>query len=108
MQIRTVPTLTPAMLTDGVVVTQRIGSCDGRGSAPTMFWMNDAIMIVAFIPMLFIAVAYYYLNRVDPDCGATFDVAAPATGRLASQLVLPRDELQPGQILGFVAVEQSL
>jgi pyruvate/2-oxoglutarate dehydrogenase complex dihydrolipoamide acyltransferase (E2) component len=39
--------------------------------------------------------------------GATFDVAAPATGRLASQLVLPRDQLQPGQVLGFVAAQET-
>jgi pyruvate/2-oxoglutarate dehydrogenase complex dihydrolipoamide acyltransferase (E2) component len=39
--------------------------------------------------------------------GATFDVVAPATGRLASQLVLPRDELQPGQVLGFVAAQET-
>jgi amino acid transporter len=31
-----------------------------------------AIVLVSFIPMLFTAAAYYYLNRVDPDCGATF------------------------------------
>ncbi|HXQ58630.1 MAG TPA: hypothetical protein VN799_00985, partial [Acidimicrobiales bacterium] len=31
-----------------------------------------SVMILAFIPMLFIAAAYYYLNRADPDCGTTF------------------------------------
>ena len=31
-------------------------------------------MIVAFIPMLFIALAYNYMNRADPDCGTTFTV----------------------------------
>src|SRR3954464_13798511 len=31
-----------------------------------------AIMIVAFLPMLCIALAYNYLNRADPDCGTTF------------------------------------
>ena len=31
-----------------------------------------AILLVAFVPMLFIAAAYYYLNRADPDCGTTF------------------------------------
>jgi hypothetical protein len=30
-----------------------------------------AIMVLAFVPMLFIASAYYYLNRADPDCGTT-------------------------------------
>jgi pyruvate/2-oxoglutarate dehydrogenase complex dihydrolipoamide acyltransferase (E2) component len=37
--------------------------------------------------------------------GATFDVAAPATGRLAEQLALPDDPLVPGQVLGVVEVE---
>jgi len=39
--------------------------------------------------------------------GATFDVAAPATGRLATRLVIPRDELQHGQVLGFIAPEEA-
>jgi pyruvate/2-oxoglutarate dehydrogenase complex dihydrolipoamide acyltransferase (E2) component len=40
--------------------------------------------------------------------GATFDVAAPATGRLTAQHVASRDELSPGQVLGVVAVEQRV
>lgn len=39
-----------------------------------------SIMIVAFIPMLFIAAAYYYLNRADPDCGTTFSWVTKAMG----------------------------
>src|SRR5437868_5752501 len=39
-----------------------------------------AIMIVAFIPMLCIAFAYYYLNRADPDCGTTFSWVTRAMG----------------------------
>ncbi len=31
-----------------------------------------AIMWLAFLPMAFIAAAYFYLNRADPDCGTTF------------------------------------
>jgi pyruvate/2-oxoglutarate dehydrogenase complex dihydrolipoamide acyltransferase (E2) component len=34
--------------------------------------------------------------------GATFDVAAPATGRLCEKRALPDDLLQPGQVLGTV------
>jgi len=41
---------------------------------------SPAIMIVAFIPMLFIAAAYYYLNRADPDCGTTFSWVTRAIG----------------------------
>ena len=40
-----------------------------------------AIMLVAFVPMLFIAAAYYYLNRADPDCGTTFAWVTRAMGR---------------------------
>jgi amino acid transporter len=33
---------------------------------------SPSIMWVAFIPMFCIAIAYYYLNRADPDCGTSF------------------------------------
>jgi amino acid transporter len=39
-----------------------------------------AMMIVAFVPMLFIAAAFYYLNRADPDCGTTFSWVTKAMG----------------------------
>jgi amino acid transporter len=39
-----------------------------------------AIMIVAFIPMLMTAAAYYYLNRADPDAGTTFSWVTRALG----------------------------
>ena len=39
-----------------------------------------AVMIVAFIPMLFIAAAYYWMNRADPDCGTTFSWVTKAMG----------------------------
>ncbi|MEP7088685.1 MAG: APC family permease [Nocardioidaceae bacterium] len=38
------------------------------------------IMVVAFIPMYFIAVAYSELNKAEPDCGTTFTWAARAFG----------------------------
>ncbi|MFN8191703.1 MAG: APC family permease [Nocardioidaceae bacterium] len=38
------------------------------------------IMIAAFIPMYFIAVAYAELNKAEPDCGTTFTWAARAFG----------------------------
>jgi amino acid transporter len=34
--------------------------------------VTPAVLWVAFIPMLLIAVSYYYFNRADPDCGTTF------------------------------------
>ena len=39
-----------------------------------------AVMLVAFIPMLFIALAYNYMNRADPDCGTTFTWVTRAMG----------------------------
>ncbi|MGB6536110.1 MAG: APC family permease [Xanthobacteraceae bacterium] len=42
-----------------------------------------AILIVAFIPMLFVAIAYYHLNRADPDCGTTFSWTTRALGPYA-------------------------
>ena len=39
-----------------------------------------AVLMVAFIPMLLIASAYYYMNRADPDCGTTFSWVTKAMG----------------------------
>lgn len=39
-----------------------------------------AIMLVAFFPMAAIAAAYYYMNRIDPDCGTAFSWATRALG----------------------------
>ena len=39
-----------------------------------------AVMLLAFVPMLFIAAAYYYLNRSDPDCGTSFTWVTRAMG----------------------------
>jgi amino acid transporter len=39
-----------------------------------------AIMLLAFVPMYFIAVAYKELNEAEPDCGTTFTWAARAFG----------------------------
>lgn len=41
---------------------------------------SPAIMWVAFLPMLCIAIAYYYMNRADPDCGTSFTWVARAMG----------------------------
>jgi amino acid transporter len=39
-----------------------------------------AVLILAFLPMLFIAASYYYMNRADPDCGTTFSWVTRALG----------------------------
>jgi len=53
------------------------------------------IMLLAFAPMLFIAAAYFYLNRADPDCGTTFTwvtrAMGPNTGWLAGWGILMTD-----------------
>lgn len=38
------------------------------------------VLLASFIPMLLIASAFYYLNRVDPDCGTTFSWVTRAMG----------------------------
>ena len=39
-----------------------------------------AVLMLAFVPMLLVAMAYKYLNRVDPDAGTTFAWATRAFG----------------------------
>ena len=39
-----------------------------------------AVLLLAFVPMLLIASAYYYMNRADPDCGTTFSWVTRAMG----------------------------
>jgi amino acid transporter len=38
------------------------------------------VLFASFIPMLLIASAFYFLNRVDPDCGTTFSWVTRAMG----------------------------
>ncbi len=35
-------------------------------------YAGPAVILVSFIPVLFIALAYFHLNRRDPDCGASY------------------------------------
>ncbi len=37
--------------------------------------------------------------------GLTFDVPSPATGRLRERLLLPRDPVVPGQVIGTIEIE---
>ena len=56
---------------------------------------SPAILIVSFIPMLLIAGSYYYLNRVDPDCGTTFTWVTrsfgPRTGWVTGWIMVAAD-----------------
>ena len=54
-----------------------------------------AVLIVSFIPMLFIAFAYSYMNRADPDCGTSFAWVTrsmgPQLGWLAGWAIIAAD-----------------
>lgn len=50
------------------------------GGESLVGFQAPGIMILAFIPMLFISFAYKELNRVEPDCGTIFTWAARAFG----------------------------
>ncbi len=70
-----------------------------------------SVIVLAFLPMLFIAVAYYHLNRADPDCGTTFSWATrafgPYGGWLGGWAIIVTDILvMPG--LSQIAGEYSL
>lgn len=60
----------------GYVVTSGNGKASVGVHAPF-------IILLAFVPMYFIAQAYRELNAVDPDCGTTFTWASRAFGSIA-------------------------
>jgi amino acid transporter len=66
-----------------------------------------AIMLVAFIPMAFIAAAYFYMNRADPDCGTTFTWATralgPRTGWLGGWGIIMADLVIMPNLAGITA-----
>jgi amino acid transporter len=57
---------------------------------------NPAVVIVSFIPMLFIAMAYKAMNAVDPDCGTTFSWISRAMGP------------QIGWIIGWIIIVSDI
>ena len=44
------------------------------------------VMVLAFVPMLFVALGFKYLNQADPDCGTTFTWCARAFGPITGWL----------------------
>ncbi|SDO25320.1 Amino acid transporter [Nakamurella panacisegetis] len=58
---------------------------------------SPAIVVLAFVPMLFTAIGYSELNKADPDCGTTFTWATrafgPTTGWLGGWGILAADLL---------------
>jgi amino acid transporter len=75
----------------GLLSTIVIGvasAAPGYSLAATMGYIADEvgtkgpiIMLLAFIPMLFISYAYKALNKVDPDCGTSFTWVARVFNR---------------------------
>jgi amino acid transporter len=41
---------------------------------------SPVVVLLAFVPMLFVAIGYQELNKVEPDCGTTFTWATKAFG----------------------------
>ena len=58
---------------------------------------SPSVMIVAFIPMLLIAAAYYYMNKADPDCGTSFSwvtrAFGPHTGWITGWVIMAADAI---------------
>jgi amino acid transporter len=54
-----------------------------------------AVLVVSFVPMLLVALAYKYLNQADPDAGTTFSWATrafgPATGWMGGWAIVVAD-----------------
>ena len=51
------------------------------GVASTVGLQSPAVMVLAFVPMFLIAIAYRELNKAVPDCGTTFTWATRAFGQ---------------------------
>jgi amino acid transporter len=49
-------------------------------------YQAPVVMVLAFVPMLLVALAFKYLNQADPDCGTTFTWAARAFGPITGWL----------------------
>ena len=46
-----------------------------------------AALLLAFVPMFFIAAAFYWMNRADQDCGTTFAWVTRAMGPVSHSAV---------------------
>jgi amino acid transporter len=69
---------------------------------------SPAIILVAFVPMLFISMGYRYLNQADPDCGTTFTwvgrAFGPQTGWMGGWGVLTADILVMASLAQIAAL----
>ena len=59
--------------------------------------ISPLVVLIAFVPMLFISIGYSELNKADPDCGTTFTWATrafgPRTGWMGGWGILASDIL---------------
>jgi amino acid transporter len=59
--------------------------------------ISPLVVVIAFVPMLFVSIGYSELNKADPDCGTTFTWATrafgPRTGWLGGWGILASDIL---------------
>jgi amino acid transporter len=59
--------------------------------------LSPVIVVLAFIPMLFVSIGYSELNKADPDCGTTFTWGTrafnPVTGWLGGWGIIASDVL---------------
>jgi len=63
--------------------------------AEAVGFQAPAALILAFVPMLLVSVAYYHLNRSDPDCGTCFwwvtRALGPRTGWMTGWAIIVAD-----------------
>jgi amino acid transporter len=59
--------------------------------------ITPLVVVIAFIPMLFVSIGYSEMNKADPDCGTTFTWATrafgPRTGWMGGWAILASDIL---------------
>lgn len=71
-------------------------------------FQSPAVVLVAFVPMLLVATAYYSMNRIDPDPGTTFAWATralgPVTGWLAGWAIFTAGVIVIGLLAQTAAV----
>lgn len=72
-----------------------LGFIVASGGAIVAGTKAPGIVLLAFVPMFFIALAYQQLNRAEPDCGTTFTWATRALSRAPP--MPPEDEVGGGR-----------
>src|ERR1044071_10514855 len=64
-----------------------------------------AVLMLSFVPMLLVALAYKYLNQADPDAGTTFSWATrafgPKTGWIGGWAIILADAIVMAELAGI-------